>query len=166
MMEGKVNDAMDLYQCVYLAFPKHEQLEYLGNIHFYRREFQKAVDLYEAAIKINPAVVIPRYQYFVGLQEEREGNFVEAFERYQAAIDTEPQFLDPYFALGALLIQVNDFCGAYQCYQDILRIKPDEMPAYYNLKQVLINLVKDDPERYSNELDCVSRICNEKGYQQ
>jgi len=135
--------------------PEAIRLECLGSIHFYRRELQEAVRCYEAAILLAPEKIIARYQYLVGTQEERSGNFVEAFKRYQAAIEAEPTFVDPYVELGGLLVKVDDLEGAAQCYRDAVRIDPSDTANHFNLKVVLGRLSLIDPTRYKSELAAV-----------
>src|ERR1017187_8928954 len=72
------------------GLPEVVELECMGNMHFYRRELQMAIGKFENAISIDPTYMISRYQYLVGTQAEKGGDFVSAFKRYQAAIDIEP----------------------------------------------------------------------------
>jgi tetratricopeptide (TPR) repeat protein len=132
--------------------PKAVRLECLGNMHFYRRELQEAVRCYEEAITIAPENIISRYQYLVGTQDEREGRLTEAFKRYQAAIEAEPAFVDPYVELGGMLVKVQDFEGAAQCYRDAVRLDPADVANHFNLKAVLTRLAQREPERYREEL--------------
>jgi tetratricopeptide (TPR) repeat protein len=135
------------------VLPEHVKLECLGNRHFYYRNFQEAVECYEGSISLEPDYLIARYQYLVGVQEEREGDFVSAFKRYQAAIGIEPSFVDPYVELGGLLVKVEDFQGAAQCYRDALRIAPSDAANYLNLRAVLNKLLQIEPEgSYGDEL--------------
>jgi tetratricopeptide (TPR) repeat protein len=121
-------------------------------MHFYRRELKEAVRCYEAAIGIAPDDIISRYQYIVGTQKERQGDVVEAFKRYQNAIEAEPTFVDPYVELGGLLVKIEDFEGAAQCYRDAVRLDPADVANHFNLKAVLTRLAQRDPERYRDEL--------------
>lgn len=76
------------------------RLECEGNLRFYMRNLQGAIDKYEAAIRVNPEYLIARYQYLVGTQDEKRNDLVSAFKRYQAAIEIEPTFVDSYVELG------------------------------------------------------------------
>lgn len=147
------------------SLPEAVRLECLGNLHFYRKELQEAIQFYEAAIKNEPNYAIARYQYLVGTQEEREENFVEAFKRYQNAIEAEPTFIDPYVELGGLLVKVSDFEGAVQCYRDAVRLDPLDIANHHNLKAVLSRLVQLDPNRYKEELSA-AEVAYEKVAQQ
>src|SRR6266436_7525174 len=124
--------------------PEAVRLECLGTLHFYRRELKEAVRCYEAAIALVPERVIARYQYLVGIQEEREGNFVDAFKRYRAAIEADRGFVDAYVDLGSLLVKVNDFEGAANCYRDAVRLDPSDATHHHNLTMVLRQLAQKD----------------------
>jgi tetratricopeptide (TPR) repeat protein len=135
--------------------PKVVELECVGNMHFYKRELQLAIEKYEAAIAIDAEYMISRYQYLVGTQDEKRGDFVAAFRRYQAAIDIEPSFVDAYVELGGLLGKSGDLKGAAQCYRDAIKLLPNELFLYHNLKSVLEKLKHKAPDEYSTELAAV-----------
>src|SRR4051812_37662894 len=84
--QGRFAEGVRLLEQHEMALPPHMRLECWGNLHYYRREFQEAVRVYESAITLQPDHGIARYQYLVGVQLERTGEFVKAFDRYQAAI--------------------------------------------------------------------------------
>lgn len=134
------------------SLPEAVRLESLGNLHFYRRELQEAVRCYEAAIALAPDDAISRYQYLVGTQLERKGMLTEAFKRYQNAIEAEPSFVDAYVELGGLLVKVQDFPGAAQCYRDAVRLDPADVANHFNLKAILTRLAQSEPEKYRDEL--------------
>jgi len=135
-----------------------EYKECLGNQHFYAKEYQKATPLYEEAMESSPGYDCARYHYLLGAQAELAGQLTVAFERFQAAIEIEPSFVDSYIELGGLLCKVEDFEGAYQCYTDAIKIDPADPGIRHNLIQVLQQLVKKDPEKYSQPLkDAQSR---------
>jgi tetratricopeptide (TPR) repeat protein len=152
---GKFDEGDRLFREHQDAFSESIKLECMGNRHFYKRELQESIRCFEAAIMLAPTRVVPRYQYLVGVQEEREGNVVEAFKRYQAAIDAEPTFPDPYVELGGLLVKVEDFEGAAQCYRDAINMEPNQVENHLNLKTVLTRLSLTDPDRYKAELEAV-----------
>ncbi|OWQ43757.1 hypothetical protein CDL60_28520 [Roseateles noduli] len=139
--------------------PRFIELECIGTLHFYKRELQQAVQNYESAISEQSEYGIARYQYLVGTQEERQGDLVAAFKRYQAAIEMEPTFVDSYVELGGLLVKVGDFEGAAHCYRDAVRLDPGDMSAHENLRLVLSKLTEDSPDQFSNELRSVEVEC-------
>lgn len=135
------------------SLPEHVRLECQGVVHFYKRQLQDAVNCFEAAIALAPEVVIARYQYLVGTQAEKAGDFVQAFERYQAAVEAEPTFVDAYVELGGLLTKVEDLEGALRCYRDALVIEPDDPFNHHNVIAVLDRLVALGNSEYVGELD-------------
>jgi tetratricopeptide (TPR) repeat protein len=137
--------------------PNNIKLECLGNRYFYKRELQESITCYEEAIAIAPARIISRYQYLVGTIEEQQGDFVAAFKRYQMAIDFEPTFIDAYVELGGLLVKVEDFAGASQCYRDAARLDSSNPVNLYNLKAILEKMVKIQPHQYEEELRTINQ---------
>jgi len=135
--------------------PQFIELECIGNMHFYKRELQKAVEAYERAITIQPDYGIARYQYLVGTQDEKKNDLVAAFKRYQSAIGIEPTFVDAYFELGGLLVKVGDFEGAAQCYRDAVKLAPNDLSAHHNLSSVLAKLAATGPEKHADERQSV-----------
>lgn len=146
------DEALRLLEENSASLPKEVRLECVGTHHFYRREFQAAIRVYEEAITLAPDYLIARYQYLVGVKNERQENLVEAFKRYQAAIEIEPTFVDAYVELGGLLTKVEDLEGAAQCYRDAFRLEPLDPANLHNLKLVLERLSKTDAGRYQAEL--------------
>lgn len=135
------------------ALPEYVLLECQGAVHFYKRQFQDAIRCFEAAIALAPEVVIARYQYMVGTQAEKAGDFLQAFKRYQAAVDAEPTFVDAYVELGGLLTKVDDLEGALQCYRDALTIEPHNSANHHNVIAVLDRLVALGMSEYADELN-------------
>jgi len=131
--------------------PKAVYEECLGNMFFYKGDMQNAVIKYEYAITLDPDHPIARYQYLAGVQQEGKKDYVSAFKRYQYAIEIEPTFVDTYVELGAMLAKIGDFEGAVQCYRDAARLAPT-LKNFHNLREILRKLIKDNPEKYSEEL--------------
>jgi tetratricopeptide (TPR) repeat protein len=151
-LHQKLDEGAQLLEKFSAYLPEAVRLECQGSLHFYRDELQKAVYCFEAAIVLAPERIISRYQYLVGLQEEREGSLVAAFERYQAAIEEEPEFVDAYIALGSLLVKVDDLEGAATCCRDAWKRGPLQIANRRNLLVILGKLAKADPARYQAEL--------------
>ncbi|WP_212796272.1 hypothetical protein [Pseudomonas sp. St316] len=143
------------------------RLECVGNRYFYKRELADAIRCYEEGINLNPKHQVTRYQYLVGVQLEKKMELVEAFKRYQAAIEADSLFVDTYVEMGGLLVKVGDLKGALQCYRDAVRIDSDDPGNLFNLKVVLEKLVEEEPDNYDVELKRVKEayeIC-ERGAQ-
>jgi tetratricopeptide (TPR) repeat protein len=149
---GNAEAAVRLFEMHRGKLSEAARLEYLGNLHFYQRHLQEAIDNYEAAIALEPDHFISRYQYLIGTQAEKNGDLTLAFQRYQNAIEIEPEFVDAYVELGGLLAKVGDLEGAAQAYRDALRLVPHELANANNLRAILMKLSSADPDKYQNEL--------------
>ena len=152
LSEGKVQEGIDFFKANSNEITELVRLECLGNISFYQRNISEAVKFYEAATTLSPEHVIPRFLYLAGVKNEREGNVVDAFKFYQAAIEEEPTFVDAYVELGGLLMKVEDFEGALKCYEDAILLDPQELSNHENLKAVLIKLNQIKPGNYEEKL--------------
>ncbi len=149
---GATNEAASLLSTRRSQLSEPEYKECLGNQHFYAKEYQQATPLYEEAMESSPEYDCARYHYLLGAQAELAGKLTDAFDRFQAAIDIEPSFVDSYIELGGLLCKVEDFEGAYQCYSDAIKVDPADPGIRQNLIVVLTQLDKKDPAKYSQLL--------------
>jgi tetratricopeptide (TPR) repeat protein len=153
LLRHEVEEANRIFKENEAGLPEVVRLECLGDLHFSRREYQDAIRCYQEVSKIKPEYSIARFHYLAGVQQERLGNFVDAFKQYQAAIESEPRLVHPYVELGGLLSKVNDYEGARQCYRDAVRLEPEDPANHHNLKTVLVQLMQADPNRYRAELE-------------
>ncbi|HVX14149.1 MAG TPA: tetratricopeptide repeat protein [Pirellulales bacterium] len=148
---GQIQEGEEAIKRARSALPLPVFLECVGNVHFYKREFQQAINKYEEAMHADPDFDSARYHYLVAVQKEREGDVVEAFKRYQAAIEIEPTFVDAYVELGGLLSKIEDFEGALTCYTDALKLDPRDLKNYFNRAEILRALSSTDPAQYAEQ---------------
>jgi tetratricopeptide (TPR) repeat protein len=148
LSNGRISEAAEAIENAKNELPLPVYLECVGNLHFYRREFQRAIGKYEEAMRVDHEYHAARHHYLIGVQEERGGNYVEAFKHFQSAIEAEPQFVDAYVELGGLLVKVGDHEGALTSYSDALRLEPSDLRHYWNRVQVLKRLDETDKARY------------------
>lgn len=149
---GKIAEAKTAIEQSRRDLSPAELAECLGNDFFSKRQFQEAAIHYEQSIALEPEHVIARYQYLVGIQEHKEQNYVEAFKRFVSAIESEPEFVDSYVELGAMLMVVGDAKGALKCFEDALALEPLELGNHYNIVGALKELSKTDMETYGAKL--------------
>ena len=101
-------------------------LECQGNAEFYKKNYQDAFALYGQANKIDSSYRIARDYYLWASNFFAQGDLVQAFEYYQESIDIEPDFVDAYIDLGALMADIGEFSSARKCYKDALTIDPND----------------------------------------
>ena len=107
-----------------------------GNAEFYKRNHSNAYELYCHAMEIDSNLRISRYFYLWASKYLAEGDLVQAFQNYQEAIYIEPDFVDAYTDLGALMIEIGEFASAKKCYTDALALDPKDI----NIKKSLDSL--------------------------
>lgn len=101
-------------------------LECQGNAEFYKKNYQDAFALYGQANAIDSSYRIARDCYLQASNFFAQGDLVQAFEYYQESIDIEPDFVDAYIDLGALMADIGEFSSARKCYEDALTIDPND----------------------------------------
>ncbi len=97
-----------------------------GNAEFYKRNHSNALKLYGQAMEIDSNLRISRDFYLWASKFLAEGDLVQAFQNYQEAIAIEPDFVDAYTDLGALMIEIGEFASAKKCYTDALALDPKD----------------------------------------
>ena len=148
---GQIQEGAEAIECAKCTLSLPVLLECVGNLHFYKRELQQAINKYEEAMRADAGYDSARYHYLIAVQKEREGDLVEAFKRYQSAIAIEPTFVDAYVELGGLLVKVEDLEGALTCYTDALKLDPKDLKNFANNVEVLRSLSNANPDRYAEQ---------------
>lgn len=151
LSDGQIREGAEALANETASLPRPVLLECVGNLHFYKREFPEALSKYEEAMNSDVEYDVARYHYLIGVQHERQGDYVEAFKRYQAAIEIEPIFIDSYVELGGLLVKVGDYEGALTCYTDALKLDRTDLRNFSNRVHVLQLLCSRDSAQYSDE---------------
>lgn len=135
---GKLAEAEILYKKVLAQDPKSaDALHLLGTLEMQRKNPKRALELFDQAIKLNPAVT-----YFCnrGLALESLMRFDEAlasFDRFLAVNPHEPRALNNR---GNTLRSLKRFDEALGCFERALAIKPDFAEALNNRGNTLQDL--------------------------
>ncbi|MFI8126814.1 tetratricopeptide repeat protein, partial [Acinetobacter sp. ABJ-A23_2] len=111
--------------------------EILGNYYFYKRDFNNAIHFFKKVLKSDPNAKLSRYHYLSGIGYERLKKYDDAFAHYVESIDIDPIFVDPYIDLGGMLGKLHEYEKAAKCYRDAIKITPNDITLYLNLKMVL-----------------------------
>ena len=72
-----------------------------------------------------------------GLKAHKEGRLEEAERLYREILKAEPENLNTYNNLGAILQQHGKADEAEKCFKKVLELKPDDVEAYNNLGVIL-----------------------------
>ncbi len=98
-----------------------------GNMFLQDKLFEKALEKYQAALKINPDAVAYRN---VGLAQESLSNYVEAIKNYRTAVAVNPYFQMAYLDLYRVLSKQGDYLGALS-YLTHLTALNNQVPEFY-----------------------------------
>ena len=124
LSRGELDKAKTIFRGLSNSMSEFDLLECQGNIAFYDMRFQDAVNIFESLIEMDESRLLSRYQYLVGIELSKLGPATPAFERFQFALEIDPKFVDPYVALGKLLIRIGDIDGAKECFRRAIDIDP------------------------------------------
>ena len=75
----------------------------------------------------------PQNLYALGMQAARRGEYPQALQDLQRAVDLHPEFAKAHAALGAIYLQLGDFPASEDALSQALNINPTLMQAEANL---------------------------------
>ena len=103
-----------------------------------QKNFQRAIELYEKVIKIDPTIVFTHYN--LGIIYEQLGDIEKAEENYQEAIKVNPSFIYSYNNLGIMSHQKGQKENAIKYFKQVIKIDPKYYNGYSNLGLVYASL--------------------------
>jgi len=105
----------------------------LGNILYRANRIPEAMDLFNHALKIKPAVGY----YSIGNALLQKGRTSEAIDQYKRALRIDPDYADAHHNLGSALALLGRTREAIEQYQQALRIDPGSSGTHNNLGHAL-----------------------------
>jgi len=110
----------------------------LGNIHYERREMDKAEECYRLVLRINPGA-FQAYNNFglVQLSRGRE-NFADAVVLFRKALQVNPDSDEAYFNLGKAYFGLGRTEDAIRCFKKATVLNPDSALAFSALLDIFI----------------------------
>jgi tetratricopeptide (TPR) repeat protein len=106
----------------------------LGNILYKANRIPEAMDLFNQALRIKPAVAY----YSLGNALLKTGQTSEAIEEYRRALRINPGYAEAYNNLGSALLLTGRTSEAIAEFEHALRINPDYAEAHNNVGNALI----------------------------
>jgi tetratricopeptide (TPR) repeat protein len=110
----------------------------VGAIRLQQGRFAEAAPLLERARTLHPAQ--GRFAFLHGTALAGLQQFEQAIAAWQAAIRQEPNFADPYLALGRAQRKLGQQKEAMNTYRKLLRVQPNNVDGYIALGSVLAEL--------------------------
>jgi tetratricopeptide (TPR) repeat protein len=121
-----------------------------GNVYFYKREYNKALDCYEKALDIDPNNGYAWYYKGGSLYYLQRYN--EAIASYDKAIKINPDYAEAWIAIGLSLHNLQRYNEAIASYDKAIKINPDYAYAWHCKGGSLHNL-----QRYNEAIECYDK---------
>jgi tetratricopeptide (TPR) repeat protein len=106
----------------------------LGNILYQTNRIPEAMDLFNQASEIKPAVA----HYSLGNALIEKGRTSEAMEEYRQSLRIDPDYAEAHNNLGNALLLTGRTSEAIDEFEDALRINPDYAQVHNNLGHALV----------------------------
>ena len=102
-----------------------------GNNNYHKSEFEKAIEAYKKAIKIDPDSDGAHHN--IGLAYHNLGKFEKAIEAYKKAIEINPNNDGAYSGMGGAYYNLGKFEKAIEAYKKAIEINPNNDGAYSSM---------------------------------
>ena len=149
MQEGQDDVALDLFKELQINYPELSgSWLNTGVILMKRKEFQKALPMFEKATSINPDNKVAYNQMGVCLRQL--GRFEDAKSAYLEALRIDPNYALAHYNLGVLFeLYFQDFYSAYTHFLNYQNLQKEEDPIVANWLKDLqrrANIPEPEPE--------------------
>jgi tetratricopeptide (TPR) repeat protein len=116
-----------------LAVTQNNYVAYgnLGVAYVNLNSYNKAIDAYQQAIKINPEYAFAYHA--LGVACAKLSRYQDAIESYKQAIRIKPDEADAHYNLGNSYAKLGRWPEAIDAYKQAIRIQPDLADVYRNL---------------------------------
>jgi tetratricopeptide (TPR) repeat protein len=122
------------------------QAHYLeGNKYREAKEYAKAIEAYQQAIRLKPDYAEAHYQ--IGWIYNDQEQSAKAISPLQEAIRLKPDYPAACYELGYAYSNLNQYANALAAYQQAIRLKPDYAEAHYRMGLSYVYL-----KQYANAL--------------
>ena len=103
-------------------------------------QFDRAIDYYQIAIKVNPKFVEAHYNMASALQ--KKGDLKGAIKAYKQAVLIKPDYADAFYNLANTLKDMGELGAAIKSYKQAIKINPNLHNAHNNMGNALKDMGK------------------------
>jgi tetratricopeptide (TPR) repeat protein len=103
----------------------------MANIKFQQGNFQKAVELWHAAVDAYPRYVATKYRLALAL--EKSGQTRKALVLLDEVLSKRPNYMDPLILKGTILLKQGHLTESISCFKKCLSQKPLAKKAILNI---------------------------------
>lgn len=105
-------------------YPTPHFVQYnLGQAYFALKEFDKAREYYQEALKLSPAYSLAYHG--LGLAWKATGHMEEAAEALKKAIENAPKFAQAHYDLGEVLLELKQPSLARLAFREVINLVPE-----------------------------------------
>ncbi len=128
-----------------------ESFANLGSMYAQKKQWQEAISAYQKALKINPkfAGVYRNLARIYSQIEQEESSAQYWYQAYK--LEPNANVLENYHNLGQLFAEKGKITEAFNCYQNLIQLKPDFSPAYHGMGKILVQQGKEDEAKHCYE---------------
>ncbi len=138
---GNLDEAQKIYIRLLDKNPGNVEITFLlGVVAIQKKDWLKAINLINKAIKINPEN--SKFYYHRALANNEMGNPNESILDYNLAIDKNPNYIEAYLNRGAVQQQMQHFEAAIQSYNSVINLNSGYVAAYLNRSEALFKLLR------------------------
>ncbi len=133
-----------------------------GNNNYHKSEFEKAIEAYKKAIKIDPDSDGAHHN--IGLAYDNLGKFEKAIEAYKKAIEINPDSDGAHHNIGLAYYNLGKFEKAIEAYKKAIEISPNSDVAYDGMGLAYLKLgkFKETMEAYKKAIDLNPALIHSK----
>jgi len=128
---GKQIDALGLFNEALTVKKDPTIYNNRGNIYQGMKQFDLAMEDYDAAIKLNTRFLEAHYNKANGYKEQNQ--FHEAIKWYKKALKINPKYFHAWNNMGLCCQSVQDFEGSLFAFQEGAKIEPNNYVIYNNM---------------------------------
>ena len=124
-----------------LGFPENPENALLrGNWHSHRKEYDRALELYDWALTLNPEYEAALDNKGAALSDL--GKYEEAIGYFDKALELNPEYEAALNNKGVTLVELGKHEEAIRCYDERLKINPNSLASLENLSEALFIIGK------------------------
>ena len=140
--QNNTRQAKDLLQVIEKKFPENtEALLKLAELFFLVRQYQRAIDYVNKALKID--VGLAKAYYLKGSIYRESGDTTKAISSLETAVEQDNKYEDAFYDIG-IIYAARKNPLAIEYYQNVLSINPNNESARYARAKLLQDLGKVD----------------------
>ena len=130
----------------------------MGRIAFQKAEYQKAVELWQRVLDINPK--LPGIYNSLACALTCLGRSEEAVTAFQKDIDISERPVHSHFMLGEQYLLLKEYKKAKRCFEMVIKIQPANTSAYYGLAITCERLGQKD--KFKDYIEKFRRLKNKE----